>query len=280
MRIFLLALGFCLLSTLTIAQNAPQTITIQGTVIDSANNMPMGFVTVALQEAKTHNGVKSGLTKDDGTFTLKPPANNSYEIVLVFVGYKNKINTSYMGTGNTIDIGKVSLSASSSQLKEVSVTAARPLMKQEVDRIAYDVQADPDSKALSVLDMMRKVPLLTVDGNDNIQLKGNSNYKILINGKESALVAKNPSDVLKAMPATNIEKIEVITTPPAKYDAEGLSGIINIITKRMPTQGYNIGGFNSRFNFCIQGLDIISKVRLNKVNSGCHYLQVLAVTET
>ena len=105
-------------------------------------------------------------------------------------------------------------------------------MKQEVDRISYDVQADPDSKALSVLDMMRKVPLLSVDGNDNIQLKGSGNYKILINGKESALVAKNPSDILKSMPATNIEKIEVITTPPAKYDAEGLSGIINIITKK------------------------------------------------
>ncbi|WP_426668874.1 outer membrane beta-barrel protein [Mucilaginibacter sp. McL0603] len=246
MRIFLLALSFCLLSTLAIAQNAPQTITIQGTVIDSADNKPMGFVTVALQDAKTHNGVKSGLTKDDGTFALKPPANNSYEIVLVFVGYKNK-TIPVNSAGNTIDIGKVSLSPSSSQLKEVSVTAARPLMKQEVDRIAYDVQADPDSKALSVLDMMRKVPLLTVDGNDNIQLKGNSNYKILINGKESALVAKNPSDVLKAMPSTNIEKIEVITTPPAKYDAEGLSGIINIITKKNADQGYNIG-FNSRFN--------------------------------
>ncbi len=145
------------------------------------------------------------------------------------------------------DLGKVFLSPSSSQLKEVSVTAARPLMKQEVDRISYDVQADPDSKALSALDMMRKVPLLTVDGNDNIKLKGNANYKILINGKESALMAKNPSDVLKSMPATNIEKIEVITTPPAKYDAEGLAGIINIITKKNADQGYSIG-VNTRFN--------------------------------
>jgi outer membrane receptor for ferrienterochelin and colicin len=162
------------------------------------------------------------------------------------VGYGNK-TIAVNGNGPDVNIGKVSLAASSSQLKEVSVTAARPLMKQEVDRISYDIQADPDSKALSVLDMMRKVPLLTVDGNDNIQLKGSGNYKILINGKESALVAKNPSDILKSMPATNIEKIEVITTPPAKYDAEGLAGIINIVTKRNADQGYNIG-FNSRFN--------------------------------
>ena len=82
---------------------------------------------------------------------------------------------------------------------------------------------------------------------DNIKLKGKGNYKILINGKESALMAKNPSDVLRSMPATNIERIEVITTPPAKYDAEGLAGIINIITKKKMDEGYNIG-LNGRLN--------------------------------
>lgn len=246
MRTFLLALSLCLLSGLARSQNAVQPVTIQGTVIDSATNKPMGFVTVALKNAKTHEGVKSALTADDGTFTLKASADNTYEIVFVFVGYKNKI-VPVTGTGATINVGRIILPASSSQLKEVAITAARPLMKQEVDRISYDVQADPESKALSALDMMRKVPLLTVDGNDNIKLKGSGNYKILINGKESAMIAKNPSDILKSMPATNIEKIEVITTPPAKYDAEGLSGIINIITKKNADQGYNIG-INGRYN--------------------------------
>jgi hypothetical protein len=246
MKTFLLAFFFCLLSGMVMSQNVAQPISIQGTVIDSATNKPMGFVTVALQNSKTHAGVKSGLTKDDGSFSLKAPSDNTYEAVFVFVGYRNKI-VPINGTGATINIGKVSLSASTNQMKEVSVTAARPLMKQEVDRISYDIQADPDSKALSVLDMMRKVPLLSIDGNDNIKLKGSGNYKILINGKESAMVAKNPSDILKSMPATNIEKIEVITTPPAKYDAEGLAGLINIITKKNADQGYNIG-LNTRFN--------------------------------
>lgn len=250
MKVFLPALFLIFFTVSAFAQtggSAPgATVTITGTVIDSANNKPMGYVTVAIQDSKTHTGVKSGLTKEDGTFSVKAPAGKTYEAVLVFVGYGNK-TIAVNGKGSDVNIGKVSLAASSSQLKEVSVTAARPLMKQEVDRISYDIQADPDSKALSVLDMMRKVPLLTVDGNDNIQLKGSGNYKILINGKESALVAKNPSDILKSMPATNIEKIEVITTPPAKYDAEGLAGIINIVTKRNADQGYNLG-FNSRFN--------------------------------
>ncbi|GAC1306046.1 MAG: hypothetical protein NVSMB24_15890 [Mucilaginibacter sp.] len=228
------------------AQTASPALTIKGIVMDSVANKPMGYVTVVLQDAKTQQSVKGSLTKNDGSFELKSATGKPYKLVFASIGFKTKTIT-VSGTDADVNVGKVFLSASSSQLKEVSVTAVKPLMKQEVDRISYDIQADPDSKALSVLEMMRKVPLLTVDGNDNIQLKGSSNYKILINGKESALVAKNPSDILKSMPATNIQKIEVITTPPAKYDAEGLSGIINIITKRNADQGYNIG-FNSRFN--------------------------------
>ncbi len=132
-------------------------------------------------------------------------------------------------------------------MKEVTVVAVKPVIKRDLDGITYDVSADPETPVLDALDMMRKVPLLSVDASDNIKLKGKSNYKILINGKESALMAKNPSDVLRAMPATNIERIEVITTPPAKYDAEGLAGIINIITKKKLDEGYNIG-VNGRLN--------------------------------
>jgi len=246
MKRLLLIVFCCCISAAVLGQAQPPPLTVKGTVIDSANNKPLGYVTVTLQDAKTNQSVKAGLSKDDGSFQLKAPADKTYRLIVASVGYKNKtVNIS--GSGAEINVGNILLGASSSQLNEVSVTAVRPLMKQEVDRISYDVQADPDSKALSVLDMMRKVPLLSVDGNDNIQLKGSGNYKILINGKESALVAKNPSDILKSMPATNIEKIEVITTPPAKYDAEGLAGIINIITKRNADQGYN-AGINTRFN--------------------------------
>ena len=98
------------------------------------------------------------------------------------------------------------------------------------------------------VNMMRKIPLLSVDAEDNIKLKGSGSYKILINGKPSSLVARNPSDVFKSMPASNIEKIEVITTPPAKYDSEGLAGIINIITKKNIDAGYN-GSLNYRHSF-------------------------------
>jgi outer membrane receptor protein involved in Fe transport len=243
----LLLLAFCwYLSATVMAQPAPQTLTVKGTTIDSVSNKPLGYVTVVLLDAKTQRAVKGGLTKNDGTFEFKNLALKEYQITFASVGYKNK-TIKISGTVTEVNVGNVLLSAASNQLKEVSITAVRPIMKQEVDRISYDVQADPESRAITALDMMRKVPLLSVDADDNIKLKGSGNYKILINGKESALMAKNPSDVLRAMPATNIEKIEVITTPPAKYDAEGLSGIINIITKKNADKGYN-ATINGRYN--------------------------------
>jgi hypothetical protein len=248
MKQFFLILLCCCYSAFGFAQtqNSPTNITVRGSVIDSAQNKPIGYVTVALQDATTHAPVKSSLAKDNGSFELKAPEGKTYQLVVAFIGYATKVLPVKL-TGNEFDAGKISLSTSNKELKEVTITAVKPVMKQEVDRLTYDVTADPESKAISALDMMRKVPLLSVDGDDKIRLKGSGNYKILINGKESALVAKNPSDVLKAMPATNIEKIEVITTPPAKYDAEGLTGIINIITKKNADQGYN-GSINMRYN--------------------------------
>ncbi|RZK34065.1 MAG: TonB-dependent receptor, partial [Pedobacter sp.] len=142
--------------------------------------------------------------------------------------------------------------ASPTQLKSVSITADRPLIKQEIDRISYDVKADPESKVNNVLEMMRKVPMLSVDGDDNIQLQGNSNYKILVNGRPSGMMERNPKDILKSMPASSIERIEVITTPPAKYDGEGLVGIINIITFKKADNGTN-GTVNLSERFPVGG---------------------------
>jgi hypothetical protein len=248
MKPILLILLCCCCSVFAIAQtqNSSINITVKGLVIDSAINKPLGFVTVALQDAVTHTPIKSTLAKDDGSFELKAPADKTYQLVVAFIGYATKVLPIKL-TGTEFNAGRILLLPSSKELNEVTITAVRPVMKQEVDRLTYDVTADPESKAVSALDMIRKVPLLSVDGDDKIKLKGSGNYKILINGKESALMAKNPSDVLKAMPATNIEKVEVITTPPAKYDAEGLSGIINIITKKNADQGYN-GSINVRYN--------------------------------
>lgn len=124
-------------------------------------------------------------------------------------------------------------------LKTVTITAQKPLIRQETDRLIYDLQADPDSKGSNLLEIMRKVPYLSLDAAGNILLKGNSSYRILINGKPSGMLEKDPSQLLRTIPASTIQQIEVITTPPARYDGEGLTGIINIITIKRKTNGYN-----------------------------------------
>jgi outer membrane receptor protein involved in Fe transport len=235
-----------LFGSLVSAQNAAPTIAITGIVLDSATAQPMGYVTVALQNPQSGKVLKKIVTRNDGSFAVKAPVGNAYNLVLTFVGFAQK--TVQPGNGAAdIDVGNILLVRSATRLKEVSVSAMKPVVSREVDRLSYDVQADPEAVSLSVLEMMQKVPMLTVDANDNILLNGGGNFKILINGRESAMLARSPSDVLKAMPAANIVKIEVITTPPAKYDAEGLSGIINIITKRRGDEGYNIG-LNGAYN--------------------------------
>ncbi len=226
------------------AQTLSSTIQLKGTVTDLSTGKPLAFATLVLQNAKTSKPVKNFLSKDDGSFEISVSDSLDYQLVIAFTGYENK---SLPLTRGQSHLGQISLKPADRQMKEVSVVAVRPLIKRDLDGITYDVSADPETQSLSALDMMRKVPLLSVDGSDNIRLKGQANYKILINGKESALMVKNPSDVLRSMPATNIERIEVITTPPAKYDAEGLAGIINIITKKKLDEGYNIG-VNGRLN--------------------------------
>lgn len=137
------------------------------------------------------------------------------------------------------------------ELKTVVITAKKPIIRQETDRIIYDLEADPESKGSSVFEMMRKVPLLSVDGNERILLRGNAQYRILIDGKPSGMMDRNALDILKSMPASTIKSIEVITSPSAKYDAEGL-GLINIVTNKRKVDGYN-GSANTSWRMPVGG---------------------------
>lgn len=242
MKRHLLAFLFCSLCISTFAQKS---FTISGTLTDSLTNKPIELVTVSLLDDATQRPVKSMLTNDNGTFKIAANDTTSYKITFTAIGY-NMMNVSIGRLIADRDLGHMLLIQSNNTLKEVSVSAAKPLVKREIDRLSYNVQKDPDVRSLSALDVMQKVPLLAVDANNNISLKGNKNFKILVNNRESAMMASRPADVLKAMPAGSIEKIEVITTPPSKYDAEGLAGIINITLKKNATEGYN---FSTQLNY-------------------------------
>lgn len=234
-------MGWATFSTRAQTPAPTGTGTVKGTVIDSLKQEPLGYVTVIVLETGKKEPVKSVLSKDNGAFEVTGLPPKSYQLVLAFVGYRTKRLDlpAFSAEKPAVDLGKILLASSTTQLKAVEIVTERPLVKQDIDKITYDVDADPESKTMTALDMLRKVPLITVDADDNIQLKGSGNYRVLVNGKTSSLFANSPKDVFKSMPASSIKNIEVITNPPAKYEAEGVGGIINIITHKKSIGGYN-----------------------------------------
>jgi outer membrane receptor protein involved in Fe transport len=229
------------LSSLKAQENKYQ---ISGSIVDSLSQKPGEYFTVSLK--KDAAVIKSAVSDQRGKFTFTGISKGQYTLILGSLGYKSK-QLALKLTAD-VDLGKINMISAGNELNEVAVSGSRPIIKQEPDRITYDIQADPENKVLSVMDMMRKVPLLSVDADDNVKLKGTGNYRILINGKPSGILTRDPKEYLKSMPAAGVQKIEVITTPPSKYESEGLSGIINIITSRKMENGYN-GNVNVRQQF-------------------------------
>jgi len=243
---------------------------LSGKLQDSAGLQPIRYGTVIIKKVPDQV-VKSIVTSDSGLFSFPLPPPGQYLVNISAVGYATKIIS--LGISDStlpVDMGTILMITQSKTLAGVTVTAQPPLIKQEIDRLAYDVQADPENKINSVLEMLRKVPLVTVDAEDNIQLKGNSNFRILINGKPSALVSGNPKEVLRTMPASTIEKIEVITIPPAKYEAEGLAGIINIITNKKIDDGYK-GTVNVNYRLPVAGPGAGSSFSIKKGKWGVNF---------
>jgi hypothetical protein len=212
---------------------------INGVIADTASHQPLAAATIRLQNDSGRN-LATVATDSLGQFHFSVSPLKQFTIHITLVGYEPKVVRieATDGTADDNNIDSLFLKPINKTLNNVTITASKPLIKQEADRIIYDLQADPDSKSNSVWEMMRKVPFLSIDGQENILLKGSSSYRIFINGKPSGMVERNPKEVLRSIPASTIVSIEVITTPSAKYDAEGLAGIINIITTKKLDNGY------------------------------------------
>ena len=221
-------------------QNAAD-YTIKGQVVDSLSNETVPYATLSIALANApQKAIKLLACDDDGKFTttLKQPA--TYIMSMQSLGKLPAVKRFTLSEGKkSLNLGKLFMNDDTQQINEVTVVAQKPLVTVEVDKITYSLDDDPEAKTNNALEMFRKVPMITVDGEDKIQLKGSSNYKIYMNGKPSNLLSgENASDVLKSMPASSIKNIEVITDPGSKYDAEGVGGIINIITSKNAMQGY------------------------------------------
>lgn len=229
-----------LLFTATAAFAQKSNYNITGLVKDSLTAAPEPYVSVRLLPESGNKAVAVARTDDKGAFQLKAAVGKGrYVLEFSTIGKQTKRRSLDVGTDSKISVGDILLQENNATLSEASVTAQRRLVTAEIDRIGYSVKDDPEAVSSNMLDILRKVPMVTVDGEDNIQINGNSGFKVYVNGKPNEMMSSNPSLILKSYPATAVQKVEVITDPGAKYDAEGTGGILNIVTAtNTSTAGY------------------------------------------
>ena len=239
MKFFFITLFFSIIGITAYAQQT-SSIVIRGQAVDSLSleAVPFAYVKIFGEQQKTAP-IHVGSTDENGYFRLELKNAGTYSLSVEYLGKKTVFKPFSVEEGQNLDLGKIAMSDNLQQLQEVTVTSQRPLVKVDLDKITYNMEEDPESKTNNVLEMLKKVPMVTVDGEENIQVKGSSNFKFYINGKPSNMLSNNPKNVLRSIPANTVKNIEVITEPGARYDAEGVAGIINIVM-----QGHSsLGGY-------------------------------------
>lgn len=204
---------------------------VSGVVVDTIGEGEPFATLRIFTPADTIHPVVMGVTSEEGSFTLSLPSAGKYNLIVSATGKEPlSLPVSVSATQPAADLGTITTALATNLLGVVEVVAQRPLVSREIDRIGYDVQADEESKTSQLDDILRKVPMVTVDSDGSIMVKGSSNFKIYKNGRPNNSFTKNAKDIFKAIPASMIKKIEVITDPGAREDAEGVGAILNIVT--------------------------------------------------
>jgi outer membrane receptor protein involved in Fe transport len=225
---------------------------ISGTVIDSLSGKPLDYATVSIFRSGGKVPLNGVLTDSKGGFKLEIKPGN-YKIAISYIGYPTKVIDPVLTTGSKPDknLGSIVVSPGAKALKEVVIKGSTPLVESRIDKIVFNAEKDITSAGGNASDVLQKVPLVSIDINGNVSVRGDQNVRVLINGKPSGAMSASVSDVLKTIPADQIKSVEVITSPSAKYDAEGSGGIINIITKQKNMSGFSgsvSGGIGTRQN--------------------------------
>lgn len=211
--------------------------TITGKVFDNETKKPLTRATITVHNATSNTQVSGGYTDRNGMFSLNVN-NGNYYIQIKFVSYETiqRRNISITASSQTFDAGNIYLVPTSVRTKEVQVVAEREAIEVGLDRKVFNIEQDVQNLGGSAIDVLANIPSVTVDQDDNVSLRGNSNVRIMIDGRMSNLSA---SEALEQIPATMISSIELITNPGARYDAEGTAGIINVVTSRQRADGAN-----------------------------------------
>ncbi len=250
-------------------------ITLKGKVVDSETGTGLEFATVSIFSKKDSSVLGGGLTFTDGLFEVETKPGNMYAVV-EFIGYEKSIidpiviDREKMRNGDrTVDLGVIEVSVSASQLDEVTIRAEKSQNNFSLDKRVFNVGKDLANRGGTAEDILDNVPSVTVDIDGTVNLRGSTGVRILINGQPSSFA--NEADGLKAFPADMIERVEVITNPSARYEAEGIAGIINIVLVKQRSSGFN-GAFNSSVSYPLGGsLGANVNYRKNNINWFANY---------
>ncbi|MAU59087.1 MAG: TonB-dependent receptor [Flavobacteriaceae bacterium] len=212
-------------------------ITISGNVLDQETNQPLEYATITLKNIRFPDRIQGGISNENGRFDLEIFP-GKYNVSIEYIGF-NPIKYEGKVIRENMDFGKILMVFSENQLEEIELIGERTEVEIRLDKKIYNVGKDIMVRGGSVADVLDNVPSVSVDVEGNVALRGNDNVRILINGKPSGLVGISGPQGLRSLPAESIEKVEVVTSPSARYDAEGTAGILNIILKKQNLEGIN-----------------------------------------
>lgn len=232
---FLQTLALTLFSVLIYAQ--PGTVKITGKVMDASTNTPLEYAIIYIKNTANPSSVFGGTSALDGSFTVDVPKGN-YDIKIDFLSF-NTVEFNNQSVQENLNLGNIKLSATSEMIEGIEIIAERSTVEMKLDKRVYNVGQDMMVKGGNLADVLDNVPSVAIDVEGNVTLRGDSNVRILIDGKPSGLAGININDALKMLPADSVEKIEIITNPSARYEAEGGGGIINIILRKGKNSGIN-----------------------------------------
>ena len=238
---------FAIAMMLTMAMpTLAQQTTVKGVLMDQTLGEPEPFATVRVfREGKKDKPVAMFLTDEKGNFKETVKGKGRFDIVFSSVGKEDLKKSISLESNGVLNLDTLFIKDNATTLKGVEIVAQKPLVKMDVDKMSYNVAEDEDAKSNTVLDMLRKVPMVTVDGQDNITVNGSSSFKVYVDGMPNVMFSSNPSMIFKSMPATAVKSIEVMTNPGAKYDAEGAAGVLNIVmNKQSPQAAQSMNGYN------------------------------------
>jgi outer membrane receptor protein involved in Fe transport len=240
------------------------TITLTGTVLDKDTGTPLEFATIVMQNSNDPSKITGGMTDLNGKFSVEAPS-GQYNIRVEYISYET-YTLENQNLQQSRDMGDIRIAVSAMELEAVEVIGEKTTVEVRLDKKIYNIGKDITTSGGTVSDALNNVPSVAVDVEGNISLRGNDNVRILINGRPSAIAGFGSTDALQQLPAEAIEKVEVITSPSARYDAEGTAGILNIVLKREKTLGFN-GSVNTFIGYpANSGITSNVNLRTDKFN--------------